>query len=82
MHPIPPILTFYLPPPSSFPNIRETEEYNMKISLKKWKCTVCSAKGKRWQSSWRANRSGRQHINSKHDGNGNLKILKKKKITN
>jgi len=54
----------------------------MKISLKKWKCAVCGAKGKRWQSSWRANRSGRQHINSKHDGNGNLKILKKKKITN
>ena len=51
----------------------------MKIRLKKWKCTICGAKGKKWQCSWKANRSGRFHINKKHNGNGKLKILKRKK---
>ncbi|MFX1503313.1 MAG: hypothetical protein ACFFDH_20290 [Promethearchaeota archaeon] len=48
----------------------------MKTSLKKWKCTICGAKGKIWQCSWKANRSGRQHINKNHNGNGYLRILK------
>ncbi len=47
----------------------------------KWKCTVCGATGKRWQSSWRANRSGRQHINKFHNGKGKLLILKKDRKT-
>ena len=42
---------------------------------KKWKCIICGAKGKKWQTSWKANRSGRQHINSKHNGNGKLQII-------
>ena len=42
---------------------------------KKWKCIICGAKGKKWQTSWKANRSGRQHINSKHNGNGKLQIM-------
>lgn len=42
---------------------------------KKWKCIICGAKGKKWQTSWKANRSGRQHINNKHNGNGKLQIM-------
>ena len=51
----------------------------MTVSLKKWICTVCGAKGKKWLCSWKVNRSGRHHINKKHNGNGNIKILKTKK---
>ncbi|MEF8879983.1 MAG: hypothetical protein V5A64_06300 [Candidatus Thermoplasmatota archaeon] len=47
--------------------------------LKKWKCSICGAIGKRWQSSWKAKRSGRQHINREHNRKGKLIILKKKK---
>jgi hypothetical protein len=47
---------------------------------KKWRCTVCGAVGKKWQSSWRANRSGRQHINNFHEGNGRLLIINKKEF--
>ena len=60
----------YLPPSS------ELEVYNLNRMLKKWKCTICGAKGKIWQCSWKANRSGRQHINKNHNGCGNLRILK------
>ena len=42
---------------------------------KKWKCIICGAKGKKWQTSWKANRSGRQHINNKHNRNGKLQII-------
>lgn len=51
----------------------------MKKALKKWKCPICGAIGKRWQSSWRANRSGRQHINSNHKKTDKLLILKRTK---
>ena len=49
---------------------------------KKWKCIICGAKGKKWQTSWKANRSGRQHINSKHNGYGKLQIIKIKQLKN
>ena len=49
---------------------------------KKWKCTVCGSTGKKWQSSWRANRSGRQHINNFHDGYGELLIITRTKTCN
>lgn len=49
---------------------------------KKWKCNVCGTFGKKWQSSWRANRSGRQHINRFHDGTGKLMLLYKPDLYN
>ena len=48
-----------------------------KIFDKKWKCLVCGAIGKKWQTSWKANRAGRQHIYEYHKGNGQLSILKR-----
>jgi len=46
-----------------------------KISNKKWKCLVCGATGKSFLNSWKANRSGRQHINSKHNRLGKITII-------
>jgi hypothetical protein len=51
------------------------KRYEMIKIKKKWKCIICGAKGKKWQTSWKANRSGRQHINNKHNGNGKLQIM-------
>ena len=42
---------------------------------KKWKCLVCGATGKRLLNSWKANRSGRQHLNTKHNRLGKIIIL-------
>jgi len=39
-------------------------------------------KGKKWQTSWKANRSGRQHINNKHNGNGKLQIIQVSSLKN
>jgi hypothetical protein len=44
---------------------------------KKWKCLVCGATGKRFLNSWKANRSGRQHIKLKHNRLGQIKIIGK-----
>ena len=46
-----------------------------KIRNKKWKCLVCGATGKRLLNSWKANRSGRQHINNKHNRLGKIVII-------
>ena len=46
-----------------------------KISNKKWKCLVCGATGKRLLNSWKANRSGRQHLNNKHKRTGKIVII-------
>jgi len=46
-----------------------------KIRNKKWKCLVCGATGKQLLNSWKANRSGRQHINSKHNRLGKIVII-------
>jgi hypothetical protein len=46
-----------------------------KIRKKKWKCLVCGATGKRLLNSWKANRSGRQHINNKHNRLGKIVII-------
>ena len=48
------------------------------LKKKKWKCSICGVKGKFWQSSWKANRSGRQHINREHKRKGVLIIIEKK----
>ena len=48
-----------------------------KFCNKKWKCMVCGAIGKKWQTSWKANRAGRQHIYEYHNGKGKLSILKR-----
>jgi len=50
---------------------------NKKNGNKKWKCLVCGASGKRFLNSWKANRSGRQHINNKHKKLGNTVIIGK-----
>jgi hypothetical protein len=47
-----------------------------KFYKKKWKCLVCGAVGWKLQTSWKANRAGRQHIYEYHKGNGELSILK------
>jgi len=49
-----------------------------KYENRKWKCLVCGATGKNFLTSWKANRSGRQHINLKHNRNGNIVIFKEK----
>jgi hypothetical protein len=46
-----------------------------KIGNKKWKCLVCGATGKRHLNSWKANRSGRQHIKIKHNRLGSIVII-------
>ena len=51
---------------------------NYKPANRKWKCLICGATGKKLLTSWRANRSGRQHINLKHNRTGRLIILKEK----
>ena len=48
-----------------------------KDGSKKWKCLVCGATGKRFLNSWKANRSGRQHINNKHNKLGKIVIIGK-----
>ena len=50
---------------------------NTKICNKKWKCLVCGATGKGLLNSWKANRSGRQHINNKHNRLGKIVIIGK-----
>jgi hypothetical protein len=54
----------------------------MRKLVKKWKCKICGAKGKKWQTSWKANRSGRQHLNNKHNGYGKLQIMQEKLLNN
>ena len=53
---------------------------NKKSPDKKWKCLVCGATGKKLLTSWKANRSGRQHINIKHNRTGNLILLREKNL--
>ena len=55
------------------------EDKNQTVK-RKWKCLVCGATGKHFLTSWKANRSGRQHINIRHNRKGNLIILKEKII--
>ena len=43
---------------------------------KKWKCLICGATGKKLLKSWKANRSGRQHINNVHNRIGRIVIYK------
>jgi len=47
---------------------------------KKWKCLICGATGKKLLNSWKANRSGRQHINNKHNRSGRIAVYKEKKL--
>ena len=47
-----------------------------KICDKKWKCLICGATGKKLLNSWKANRSGRQHINNTHNKSGRVVIYK------
>ena len=63
---------FFNLPPSPPPFKKRSKMMKIK---KKWKCKICGAKGKKWQTSWKANRSGRQHMNYKHNGNGKLQII-------
>jgi hypothetical protein len=51
------------------------------LSNKKWKCKVCGAMGKKWQTSWKANRAGRQHVYEYHQGNGEIDLIKKKQLS-
>ena len=39
---------------------------------KKWKCLICGATGRDLLNSWKANRSGRQHINNTHNRIGKI----------
>ncbi len=47
-----------------------------KICDKKWKCLIGGATGKKLLNSWKANRSGRQHINNIHNKSGRVAIYK------
>jgi hypothetical protein len=53
---------------------------NIKPANRKWKCLVCGATGKYFLTSWKANRSARQHINLKHNRIGNVIIFKEKSL--
>ena len=66
-------------PKSKFLKVLCTKCKNEQIifnkSASKVKCLVCGATGKRWLNSWKANRSGRQHLNNKHNRLGKIVII-------